>query len=42
MIEDGPPVSVAALVIAFVNPTIGITVIGGLMVLYLLPRASGT
>src|SRR5262245_363451 len=38
----GPPVSLAALVIAFVNPTLGITVIGGLMVLYLLPRASGT
>jgi len=38
----GPPISAAALVIAFVNPTIGILVIGGLMVLYLLPRASGT
>jgi len=38
----GPPISIAALVIAFVNPTLGILVIGGLMVLYLLPRASGT
>ena len=38
----GPPISAAALVIAFVNPTIGITVIAGLMVLYLLPRATGT
>jgi hypothetical protein len=38
----GPPISTAALVIAFVNPTIGILVIGGLMLLYLLPRASGT
>jgi uncharacterized membrane protein len=38
----GPPISVAALVIAVVNPTLGIIVIGGLMVLYLLPRASGT
>jgi uncharacterized membrane protein len=38
----GPPISIAALVIAFVNPTLGIVVIGGLMVLYLLPRASGT
>ena len=38
----GPPISIAALVIAFVNPTLGISVIGGLMVLYLLPRATGT
>lgn len=38
----GPPISAAALVIAFVNPTIGISVIAALMVLYLLPRASGT
>lgn len=38
----GPPVSAAALVIAFVNPTLGIAVIAGLVVLYLLPRATGT
>ena len=38
----GPPISAAALVIAFVNPTVGISVIAGLMVLYLLPRSSGT
>ena len=38
----GPPVSAAALVISFVNPTIGIIVIAGLMVLYMLPRSSGT
>ena len=38
----GPPMSAAALVIAFVNPALGITVIGGLMLLYLLPRSSGT
>jgi uncharacterized membrane protein len=38
----GPPISVAALFIAFVNPTVGIVVIAGLVVLYLLPRSSGT
>src|SRR5206468_12432630 len=38
----GPPISAAALVIAFVNPTIGILVIAGLMILYMLPRSSGT
>jgi uncharacterized membrane protein len=38
----GPPVSAGALVIAFVNPSVGISVIAGLMVLYMLPRSSGT
>ena len=38
----GPPISAAALVIAFVNPTVGISVIAGLMILYMLPRSSGT
>jgi uncharacterized membrane protein len=38
----GPPVSAAAILIAFVSPTIGIAVISGLVVLYLLPRSSGT
>ncbi len=38
----GPPISAAALVIAFINPTLGITLIAGLMVLYMLPRSSGT
>jgi uncharacterized membrane protein len=38
----GPPVSAGALLISFVNPTVGIVVIAGLVVLYLLPRSSGT
>jgi uncharacterized membrane protein len=38
----GPPVSAGALTISFVNPTVGIAVIAGLVVLYLLPRSSGT
>ena len=38
----GPPISAAALIISFVNPTVGIVVIAGLVVLYLLPRSSGT
>ncbi len=38
----GPPISTAALVISFVNPTVGISVIAALMVLYMLPRSSGT
>jgi uncharacterized membrane protein len=38
----GPPITVAALVIAFVNPVLGMAVIVGLMLLFLLPRSSGT
>jgi uncharacterized membrane protein len=38
----GPPVSGAAILITFVAPTVGIVVIAGLVVLYLLPRSSGT
>jgi hypothetical protein len=32
----------AAILIAFVNPTVGIALIAGLVVLYVLPRSSGT
>jgi uncharacterized membrane protein len=38
----GPPVSLAAVGISFVAPTLGIILISGLVVLYLLPRSSGT
>jgi uncharacterized membrane protein len=38
----GPPVSGAAILITFVYPTVGIAVIAGLVILYLLPRSSGT
>jgi len=38
----GPPLSVAALVISFVFPVLGLAVITGLLILYLLPRSTGT
>ena len=38
----GPPVSLVAVVVAIVNPIAGMAVVVALVLLYLLPRSSGT